>query len=111
MIRRPPRSTLFPYTTLFRSAVGVVGGIHQTAAAHVGESGLDARQIEKNLLVQPDFDRSGKVAARGDHDFEEHPLSDRNGHRGAVISLAGFSGVRAGTSHVVGAPPEYRREV
>src|SRR2546429_3741421 len=29
MIRRPPRSTLFPYTTLFRSGghvVGVVGG-------------------------------------------------------------------------------------
>src|SRR3712207_8138780 len=24
MIRRPPRSTLFPYTTLFRSEVGVV---------------------------------------------------------------------------------------
>src|SRR3989449_10813855 len=24
MIRRPPRSTLFPYTTLFRSAGGVV---------------------------------------------------------------------------------------
>src|SRR3712207_8641595 len=25
MIRRPPRSTLFPYTTLFRSAARVVG--------------------------------------------------------------------------------------
>src|SRR3712207_6911874 len=25
MIRRPPRSTLFPYTTLFRSGVGVEG--------------------------------------------------------------------------------------
>src|SRR3712207_7671023 len=25
MIRRPPRSTLFPYTTLFRSAVGKGG--------------------------------------------------------------------------------------
>src|SRR2546427_7647766 len=24
MIRRPPRSTLFPYTTLFRSVVGVL---------------------------------------------------------------------------------------
>src|SRR2546427_5459346 len=24
MIRRPPRSTLFPYTTLFRSSAGVV---------------------------------------------------------------------------------------
>src|SRR2546429_6746812 len=33
MIRRPPRSTLFPYTTLFRSAITVqntlgVSGIH-----------------------------------------------------------------------------------
>src|SRR5258708_17941924 len=26
MIRRPPRSTLFPYTTLFRSAKGASGG-------------------------------------------------------------------------------------
>src|SRR2546425_8799792 len=25
MIRRPPRSTLFPYTTLFRSRVGIDG--------------------------------------------------------------------------------------
>src|SRR3712207_8124919 len=31
MIRRPPRSTLFPYTTLFRSAVGA--GRHAVAAA------------------------------------------------------------------------------
>src|SRR3712207_8403843 len=28
MIRRPPRSTLFPYTTLFRSAVRVVHRVH-----------------------------------------------------------------------------------
>src|SRR2546422_2769954 len=26
MIRRPPRSTLFPYTTLFRSGTGLSGG-------------------------------------------------------------------------------------
>src|SRR2546430_11083580 len=26
MIRRPPRSTLFPYTTLFRSIAGIVAG-------------------------------------------------------------------------------------
>src|SRR2546428_9119908 len=30
MIRRPPRSTLFPYTTLFRSRVG-----HALGVAHV----------------------------------------------------------------------------
>src|SRR5256885_10363353 len=28
MIRRPPRSTLFPYTTLFRSAGPCMGGPH-----------------------------------------------------------------------------------
>src|SRR2546426_5462854 len=32
MIRRPPRSTLFPYTTLFRSAVGRVRWIE-----HLGD--------------------------------------------------------------------------
>src|ERR1035441_10906222 len=29
MIRRPPRSTLFPYTTLFRSAKGNFDGAYQ----------------------------------------------------------------------------------
>src|SRR5258708_16684093 len=35
MIRRPPRSTLFPYTTLFRSRLGIAD-----AAAGLGE-GVD----------------------------------------------------------------------
>src|SRR3712207_8520929 len=29
MIRRPPRSTLFPYTTLFRSAITAIRKSHQ----------------------------------------------------------------------------------
>src|SRR2546429_4632140 len=33
MIRRPPRSTLFPYTTLFRS---VLGGLDAAVAQHIG---------------------------------------------------------------------------
>src|SRR3712207_8681424 len=33
MIRRPPRSTLFPYTTLFRSHVGERGGHQRPAKA------------------------------------------------------------------------------
>src|SRR3712207_8614102 len=36
MIRRPPRSTLFPYTTLFRSGVAVRVG------AWMAEEGVDA---------------------------------------------------------------------
>src|SRR5690242_21061282 len=37
MIRRPPRSTLFPYTTLFRS-VGIIPSAHATD--HAAEHGL-----------------------------------------------------------------------
>src|SRR3712207_8657181 len=45
MIRRPPRSTLFPYTTLFRSVLGAApaaGGrpaLALAAAAHGGRGG------------------------------------------------------------------------
>src|SRR3712207_8613860 len=35
MIRRPPRSTLFPYTTLFRSVLGVAGLPDRDGAAPV----------------------------------------------------------------------------
>src|SRR2546427_6856896 len=34
MIRRPPRSTLFPYTTLFRSADGQIVERAQNRSAH-----------------------------------------------------------------------------
>src|SRR2546427_12757250 len=39
MIRRPPRSTLFPYTTLFRSA-GLTGQAHLQVLCH-GEAAED----------------------------------------------------------------------
>src|SRR3712207_7293531 len=44
MIRRPPRSTLFPYTTLFRSAVReLVAGEGNGLLSH-GEPLFEARQ-------------------------------------------------------------------
>src|SRR5256885_16732931 len=40
MIRRPPRSTLFPYTTLFRSVVGRrVGDVQRVVALELGQAG------------------------------------------------------------------------
>src|SRR5438270_8380093 len=33
MIRRPPRSTLFPYTTLFRSLIGTMADVDEDASA------------------------------------------------------------------------------
>src|SRR3712207_8943377 len=47
MIRRPPRSTLFPYTTLFRSEVRAVveplvdGTYYFAAVAEVEEAGME----------------------------------------------------------------------
>src|SRR3712207_9016465 len=41
MIRRPPRSTLFPYTTLFRSDAAPGGGAEAEAVAE--EAGLEAQ--------------------------------------------------------------------
>src|SRR3712207_6870117 len=38
MIRRPPRSTLFPYTTLFRSTLV---GIYEPQGIHLHEQGYD----------------------------------------------------------------------
>src|ERR1044071_7224526 len=39
MIRRPPRSTLFPYTTLFRSIGGGISGLSGHGSAMNGKSG------------------------------------------------------------------------
>src|SRR5437588_13046127 len=45
MIRRPPRSTLFPYTTLFRS--GVVGPIDAGGLTRCGHPGVDAARVAR----------------------------------------------------------------
>src|SRR5258708_28478815 len=45
MIRRPPRSTLFPYTTLFRSSVR--HALHSEKAAHAGDD--HPRRIGRGL--------------------------------------------------------------
>src|SRR5256885_11353098 len=37
MIRRPPRSTLFPYTTLFRSNAGIIGQVGPIAEVSRGD--------------------------------------------------------------------------
>src|SRR3712207_7501707 len=54
MIRRPPRSTLFPYTTLFRS-LGAELELHLAAPERRGELVLHRDEPSaENLLGQPD---------------------------------------------------------
>src|SRR2546430_16334578 len=47
MIRRPPRSTLFPYTTLFRSECASCG---QDLCAHRAPAGLGSRVVTRSQL-------------------------------------------------------------
>src|SRR5690349_23733348 len=60
MIRRPPSSTLFPYTTLFRSSC-IRGGMHHGQPAPVAGS-LPGRLSRRRCPVSPDHDEpSGRV--------------------------------------------------
>src|SRR5258708_29177838 len=58
MIRRPPRSTLFPYTTLFRSQNGIVAPLegHSAARFRYGEQAQTRTRSEEHTseLQSPD---------------------------------------------------------
>src|SRR2546427_7465703 len=69
MIRRPPRSTLFPYTTLFRSGVRRASpGVHGGAVRRVGAG---VALVRHAVAVRV----GGRPAAR------EHGESDRKSTR------------------------------
>src|SRR3712207_8850799 len=66
MIRRPPRSTLFPYTTLFRSVLGVV--LERPAVdglvAGVGQRLLEVLLELQAGVVGPDEDAHAGESVR-----------------------------------------------
>src|SRR5256885_7381983 len=77
MIRRPPRSTLFPYTTLFRSPEDgpeVRPDDHRHPAGHRLEDGpaerlLPVRVVEVDEEVEPGQEVPGRLGAERS---EEH---------------------------------------
>src|SRR3712207_9097875 len=71
MIRRPPRSTLFPYTTLFRS----VGEVEEGVAAARLPAEIDALGGVEAALAQADAVHVGEV----------HQLSELQGALGAPL--------------------------
>src|SRR3712207_6921740 len=60
MIRRPPRSALFPYTTLFRSAAGLHA--HGAAAQRVGQvqSGVADERRQRRVAGQQGGDERSR---------------------------------------------------
>src|SRR5256885_4139991 len=64
MIRRPPRSTLFPYTTLFRSEARHAHVVRRCDAdgrvLEFGDEVLDGRAIDADRRVGIDDDLAGQ---------------------------------------------------
>src|SRR2546423_10876290 len=58
MIRRPPRSTLFPYTTLFRSVPSFVSGAMAKAGKGLLEGTLQAGTSAVSDKLQRTFKKS-----------------------------------------------------
>src|SRR3989442_2830126 len=74
MIRRPPRSTLFPYTTLFRSGLRITQFSILATIARMGASNL--RQLEDTLAIdQTTLTRSLNLLER-DRVIERVPHPD-----------------------------------
>src|SRR3712207_7417081 len=83
MIRRPPRSTLFPYTTLFRSAQGAKGNgrmiVSPIAARMAAENGVDLKSVKGSgpggRIIKRDIEeamRGGGGATAAEVRSEEH---------------------------------------
>src|SRR3712207_5209939 len=62
MIRRPPRSTLFPYTTLFRSPADLLDGLARQALEQLGRLVLFEREQQDRRLAD-----AGQRKVRGSH--------------------------------------------
>src|SRR3712207_7222446 len=86
MIRRPPRSTLFPYTTLFRSRGQVLGERWFLAFEHVRQPGRTQAIATHHTSDQSDYQRCGEAHKRGNRDRKSTRLNSSH----ANISYAVF---------------------
>src|SRR3712207_8177315 len=85
-IRRPPRSTLFPYTTLFRSPAGPELGVLDVEAGDPLAVELDERQVVQ--LLQQEV--AGVVVEAGGRVVRRDRKSTRLNSSHANISYAVF---------------------
>src|SRR3712207_9312034 len=76
MIRRPPRSTLFPYTTLFRSRLARELGVDLTKLKGTGEKGRITAEDVKSFLRGPAAAPAAPAAAASVMGIPEIPAVD-----------------------------------
>src|SRR3712207_8570049 len=93
MIRRPPRSTLFPYTTLFRSALRPEPGLQDVGRAAGSRDHAADEVADLEQPVQPDgrgLQRGGAEEAHRRADAPPDRKSTRLNSSHANISYAVF---------------------
>src|SRR3989442_11662616 len=90
MIRRPPRSTLFPYTTLFRSRGGEVHKRGRAQAAADAPQGVGESSGLQRVDRRPDQCDSGAERARRVRAYPEDRKSTRLNSSHVRISYAVF---------------------
>src|SRR3989449_2239451 len=88
MIRRPPRSTLFPYTTLFRSQLGAGSTIELSIAALDEDAPLPGKKKDEKEK-EKEADKS-KKKERESPDFTIDRKSTRLNSSHGYISYAVF---------------------
>src|SRR2546427_8739881 len=88
MIRRPPRSTLFPYTTLFRSRQIVIDQNRERTAVERKRSDVS---VQKHLLAFPRIGtHKGFAGIPGSHTEQLDRKSTRLNSSHSQISYAVF---------------------
>src|SRR2546430_11368342 len=85
MIRRPPRSTLFPYTTLFRSAGLYVLGVNSKRPS------LDNPLVKQALSLAIDREAIVKELWRGRGVVPNGPIAKGDNHYDASLPPLAYS--------------------
>ena len=83
MIRRPPRSTLFPYTTLFRSISEISSGILNKCLVHPREVFQKAIKTNAAAIILAHNHPSGDPTIS----HEDQLITDRIKESGKIIGI------------------------
>src|SRR5256885_2880360 len=106
MIRRPPRSTLFPYTTLFRSDEGACRerrddeGEDNELRSREGEPSEEAGGAREQREAEPDSSRGDGRAGKTRH-------RDTGSGHGKALSERGFTQVPLCAYTAIGPTQEF----
>ena len=101
MIRRPPRSTLFPYTTLFRSATPVsvknLREVYEVAKKYGIPVDIDAARFAENAYFIKQREEEFKNSSIKDivkEVFKSADMFTMSAKKDSIVNMGGLIGIR-----------------